>query len=156
MSQTTDQPVTTGNLSRRELLGGAVATTVALASGVSLAAGEHSHHAANKNTALLDSALECLKQSQLCMDHCVEMMKTGDTSLAVCADLVNETMAMCTALSQMAAYRSEHLHDLARVCISVCEDCEQECRKHEQKHAECKACGDSCAACINECEQLIT
>jgi len=36
----------------------------------------------------------------------------------------------------------------------VCEACEKECRKHEMKHAECKACADSCAACLKECQKI--
>ena len=38
--------------------------------------------------------------------------------------------------------------------IAVCNDCADECRKHETKHPECKACGDSCVACVKEMKKL--
>lgn len=149
-------------LTRRELLCMAAGATASatLASGVVIAsehAGEHAGHAAhsmNKNQTVIDSALDCVKTGQLCLDHCMELFKQGDTSVADCADSVNELLAMCTALSQMAAYQSSHLRSFAKVCIEVCRDCEDECRKHEE-HAQCKDCAESCANCIKELENVI-
>ncbi len=147
-----------GNLiNRRKALQGMLAVMATTGSGLAFAGmnPEHAHHAANKQQAVIDSALDCVKTGEACLDHCIELFKGGDTSVAECADTVNEMLAMCTALSRMASYRSHHLKDLARVCLEVCKDCEKECRKHADKHAECKACADSCKQCIKECKKII-
>lgn len=129
------------------------ATMSATASQASDSKHQH-HHAKNKNIAVIDSALDCLKTGQLCMDHCIELFKSGDTSVAKCADVVNEMLAMCTALSQMAAYQSSHLKDFAKVCAAVCQDCQDECEEHAKMHAECKACAASCEDCIDACKNI--
>ena len=140
---------------RRNLLIGATAMTAALATGTTFAASGHKHHhASNRNTGLIDTALDCIKSGQACNDHCIELVKSGDTSIADCMSSVSEMLAACTALSQMASYQSKHLAALAKVCIAVCEDCEKECSKHEKKHAECKACAESCRDCIKACEKV--
>jgi Cys-rich four helix bundle protein (predicted Tat secretion target) len=61
---------------------------------------------------------------------------------------------VCTAFAYLAAYDSKHLRAMAPVCIEVCDDCEKECRKHEEHQAECKACADACAALIQEARKL--
>lgn len=145
-------------LTRREVLclAATVSATATLASSVAFAASDdHAHHSKNENEGLIDSAFDCIKNGQLCMDHCMELFKVGNNSVAECADSVNEMLAMCTALTQMAAYRSNHLSSLAKVCLDVCKDCEKKCREHEDKHAECKACADSCKTCADECEKVL-
>jgi len=82
------------------------------------------------------------------VQHCIELFKQGDTSVAECADTVQDMLASCTAMSQLASYNSPHLKKMLHVCIAVCEDCESACREHADKHAECKACADSCEECI--------
>lgn len=143
------------NKDRRNMLLGATAIAASLVTESSIAASGHKHvHHANKNTAIIDAALDCLKTGQACNDHCIELIKSGDTSIANCMDSLTESLAMCDALAQMASYQSSHLAAVTKVCISVCEDCEKECRKHEDDHAECKACADSCKDCIKACKEI--
>lgn len=136
------------------MLLGAAAVATTLATGTTFAATGHKHHKSNRNTNLVDAALDCVKKGQACNDHCIDLVKSGDTSIADCMASVSEMLAACTALSQMASYQSSHLAAFAKVCISVCKDCEKECRKHEDKHAECKACAESCNDCIKACEKV--
>lgn len=142
---------------RRDLLKGAVVATAAMATGASSsvigASNEHMHHG-NPNTALVDTALDCLKTGQACLDHCIDLFKMGDTSVADCADKVTEMLAMCNALSQMASYQSKHLAAVAKVCAAVCKDCKKACDKHADKHEACKACAKSCEDCIEACEKI--
>jgi len=140
---------------RRELLQGVAALTASLAAGSVLASdGEHSKHHSVGKTSLAQTALECVKSGQDCIEHCIGLFKNGDTSTVTCMEAATEMVAMCTALSQMASYNSAHLPAVAKVCAAVCKDCEQECRKHEDKHPACKACAESCAHCREECEKL--
>lgn len=145
---------------RRELLRGVLAVTAAVASSAILAEDSEHHHApaanANevKNQTLIDAALSCVKNGQLCSAHCIDLIKSGDTSTAQCLAAVTQMLTMCNALLSLSASQSKYLPALAKICMEVCEDCEKECRKHEEKHAACKACADSCANCVKECKKV--
>jgi Cys-rich four helix bundle protein (predicted Tat secretion target) len=145
----------TENISRRRLLAGAAAVTATVATGNVFASDNtHHHHGANPNTGLIDAALDCIKTGDACSDHCIALVKQGDTSIADCLNSVAETLPMCRALSKLASSESKHLYALAQVCISVCKDCEKECKVHQDKHVECRECMESCAACVKACEKI--
>lgn len=142
------------NKTRRDILIGAAAVATTLSAGKAFSSSEHQHHQTNSNTDLIDIAYDCIKKGQTCNDHCIELVKSGDTSIADCMASVSEMLASCDALAQMASYQSRHLPALAEVCIAVCEDCEKECKKHAKKHVACKACADSCRDCIDACKKI--
>ena len=142
------------NEARRNILFGATAVASVVASNSVFSATDHKHHQMNRNTGLIDTAMDCIKTGQACNDHCIELVKSGDTSIADCMSTVSEMLAACTALLQLASYQSRHLPAIAKVCIDVCNDCEKECRKHEDKHVECKACANSCLDCIEACKKI--
>ena len=144
--------------SRRKLLKGLVATSAALAAAPTLAGAEHSHHhhmGTALNQSLIKIANECAQHGDECIAHCIELFKSGDTSLAKCADTVNEMIVMCRALAKMATYQSTELVAVAKVCKSVCQICADECGKHAKTHQNCKACADSCLECIEEINKII-
>jgi len=150
------------SLSRRTLLAGAAALTTL--SGMSVLgranAEEHSHehhqHTIDQGRMrIIEHATDCVMKGEICVAHCMELFKAGDTSVAECADKVHEMLASCTAMAKLAAHDSRHLKDFVRACVGVCEDCEKACREHEKKHAECKACADSCADCIRVCRDYL-
>jgi Cys-rich four helix bundle protein (predicted Tat secretion target) len=105
------------------------------------------------NETLLAAALECLKAGEACLDHCVRSLSTGDKSMAECAGTVRAMLPMCRALTDLTRLNSTHLKALAAVCAKVCRDCEAACKKHQNHHAECKACMESCQKCATECEK---
>ena len=152
---------------RRKLLFGA--TALAAATGLGLTT--QSHAASNKMHAhehhmhhevpaarqkIIDTSLHCVKQGQACVQHCLDMFKMKDTSMAECADSVQEMLATCTAISQLASYDSRHLKAFAKVCVKVCEDCKEACDEHADTHAVCKDCSDSCKDCIKSCEDYVS
>jgi Cys-rich four helix bundle protein (predicted Tat secretion target) len=145
---------------RRSVLLGAgmlgAGALVSAATATSAFAGDHSHgHATgNKHSGLIASLHACVRTSEVCIDHCVTSFKSGDTTLAKCAEIVLETMAFCAAHAKLASYDSAHLRAMSELGIKMCVDCEKECRKHE-KHASCKACADACVACIKECKAYL-
>ncbi len=148
-------------ISRRSALQGLGALAAVAATGLgsgALASKGHQHHGhgiSDKRKALIDDAMHCNKTGELCVQHCFEMFKAGDTTLAECAESVNIMMAACDALIQMALYNSEHLKAQAKVCIGALSSCEEQCRKHEEDHPQCKDCGDACVACVESCEAIL-
>lgn len=147
--------------SRRNMILGATAVAATASLGLSANAEaamdhKHMHHAPSpKRQKVIDSTLQCMKDGQACIQHCIEMFKMKDTSMANCADNVQQMLATCTAVSQLASFNSKHLNDFAKACIKVCEDCKDACDEHADKHVECKACSDSCKDCIKACKDYI-
>jgi Cys-rich four helix bundle protein (predicted Tat secretion target) len=143
--------------SRRNLLKGLLATAAVVTAAPTLAEGKHSHHhhqMSKINKALVDIANQCAQHGDECIDHCIELFKSGDTTVAKCAETVNEMIVMCRALAKMGTYQSEHLVAVAKICIDVCQVCADECGKHT-KHEQCKACEKSCLECIDECKKIV-
>lgn len=138
-------------ISRRELmLGiGAVAATAYAGAAVSaMPAHDHSKHSAQLPD-VLDATNSCIDKGRRCIAHCLVSFQEGDMALADCASKVHEMLAVCDAFSYLLAANSGYLKAYAVVCEKVCEDCEAECRKHEE-HIECKACADACAAVVDQ------
>nr|CRH07034.1 conserved Tat exported protein of unknown function [Candidatus Magnetococcus massalia] len=160
---TTDSP-----LSRRSLLlsGATAAATMTLAQSAQASShGGHDHHkmhAGHGNShaghgytppnaqvqALIDGAMDCQKDGQACIEHCVQLLKGGDLSMGECLDRAQEMLVMCTAMGRLAGFQSAHLKKVVSLCIDICSDCKVACEKHADKHAECRACAKSCDACI--------
>jgi len=121
------------------------------------AAEDHSHHhhaPSSKFSALGEAASDCVMKGQACLSHCLALLAEGDKEIAACAKSVNQMLAVCAALQGLAQQSSKYTAGFAKAAIDVCKDCEDECRKHEKKHAECKACAESCAACLKQCKAL--
>ncbi|MBI5814759.1 MAG: four-helix bundle copper-binding protein [Nitrospinae bacterium] len=145
-------------MNRRELIIGAGAMAVAAVSGTAFAADEHQHHHASGGGAydkLISEAVECMKRGELCLHHCFTSFAAGDTALAACASSVNDMLAFCAATVKIAANESKYAKEAVATCMKICQDCENECRKHEKKHATCKDCADSCAKCVAECKNIL-
>lgn len=130
--------------------GAAVMSLAALAEGKG---GTPAKAAWTINQPLLDAALECLRAGGTCLDHCVRTLSTGDKSMAECAATVRAMLPLCQAVADLTRLNSPHLKALAAVCAKVCRDCEASCKKHQNHHAECKACMESCQRCALECEK---
>lgn len=116
--------------------------------------GDHQQHPPIPNFSLIQSAAHCLMVGQMCVQHCMVVLSSGDTSLIECAKSVNDMLNVCHALQQLAIAQSPHLPAMAALAAKVCDACEKECRKHENKHGACRACADACKACGNECRKI--
>ncbi len=143
-------------MNRRELLLGGMALAGAAMVGNAQAEEHHHehHHAAPGNAALAASAADCLQKGQVCLNHCLELLGQGEKEMASCARSVNQMLALCGALQQLANQNSTQLAKLASIAMDACKQCEDECKKHANKHETCKACAESCAACAKECEKI--
>jgi Cys-rich four helix bundle protein (predicted Tat secretion target) len=156
-------------MNRRELLLGSVAMA-ALATAGKAFSGEQEHmdmnmnmdhdhmgmmhdHKSTRNEKLISAAADCVLKANICVQHCIVSMGKGEADLAACAQSSSQVAALCAALEQMAAAESKRLPQLAKVAMDICKDCEEECKKTD-KHPECKACGEACAACYKECKAI--
>jgi len=145
-------------MDRRDVIGlAAAAASLAALSGARAADAlpEHHHHeAAAGMKALFASAQECVSTSQLCQAHCQVLFASGDRSLADCARSVDALIPVCQALAALAAQESTFLPHYAKVAGEICRACEQQCRKHEKQHAQCRDCAEACARCAKNCDAV--
>ncbi len=109
---------------------------------------DHSKHTAQLPD-VLNATNTCLDTGQRCIAHCLVSFQEGDLQLADCAAKAHEMQAICGAFSYLLAANSEYTKAYASVCEQVCNDCEKECMKHKE-HIECKACGEACAALVDQ------
>jgi Cys-rich four helix bundle protein (predicted Tat secretion target) len=128
--------------------------------GMPVGAEKMEHHyshakAYKKHVALTAAANECTAKGEICISHCLETFMAGDTTMAECANAVQQMLPVCAAMAQLSTYDSAHLPALAKACIGVCEDCEKECRVHEEHQPECRDCADACAALIKEAKTVV-
>lgn len=114
----------------------------------------HAGHGGDRNGALAMAAAHCQIAGDVCLAHCLELLATGDTSIAGCARSVREMLAVCGMIGPLAAARSARLRDAAALCGAMCKDCKAECDKHADKHPECKGCADACEQLIAEIGKL--
>jgi len=141
-------------MDRREWISGV--TGLAMASLATAAQAQHEghqHHAVPPGRkAVIEAAGACVARGEECLAHCLVLLSTGDKTLAACAQSVSETVAGCGALQKLAAQDSTFGKRMAGLVREMCKACEDECRKHEDKHAECKACAEACVDCARACE----
>ncbi len=158
-------------MNRRELLLGGIALAGTALAGRALAAehqhdmsgmagmkhdmsGMATHHHEAPYAPLALAAADCLQKGQACLSHCLVLLGEGDKAMAGCASSVNQMLALCAAVQQLANQNSKQLSRVAAIAMDACQQCEDECKKHADKHEVCKACGESCAACYKECKKL--
>lgn len=149
-------------MDRREMLKVATGGLMLAAAGNAAFAAEktkqsagHQHMHVKKNQSLIDAAADSVKIGQACLQHNLEILSQGENKgMAICAMRVNDMIAACTAIEQLANYNSPHVPKMAKVVMDVCKDCETECRKFEKEHEICKQAADSCVTCFNECKKI--
>ncbi len=165
----------TSHVSRRMMAVGLVAAAAATAgAGAVLAEGDHDGHKMHegmnhgamdhgkmghamgaKHKGIIEAASDCIAKGEVCVAHCLDLIKGGEPEMVDCMKSVQIMMPMCAALLRLAALDAKRLKHLASVCRDVCADCEAECKKHAEKHAVCKACMESCTTCVKECKALL-
>jgi Cys-rich four helix bundle protein (predicted Tat secretion target) len=150
--------ITHSQINRRELLLGlgAAASTFALSGNAVAEKSNHDHstHSA-KMPAVLDAATNCINKGNRCIAHCLSAWKEGNLDLAECASKVYEMNAICGAFTMLLASNSSYVKEYAVMCASVCKECADECRKHDD-HLECRECAEACEELIKAIETEIS
>lgn len=153
------------SVDRRALLATLAASGAMLAASAAEAqeSHEHNHSAAHEghdnataaHQALINAALDCVNKGSVCSTHCIDLLGKGDTSIIGCLRTVSAMLPACTALARLGALDAKRLKEYAEVCAKICDDCREECKKHQDHHAVCKACAESCKTCADECRKLV-
>lgn len=126
-------------MTRRDLM-------VAGAAVVAQAAAVRAAEAPAAAGALARAATDCVRSGEACLQHCLQLLSTGDKTLGECAQMVNQMLAVCRAVGPLADAGGKYLRATAQLCRDVCADCERVCRQHAERHPICGTCADACAA----------
>lgn len=98
---------------------------------------------------------ECSRVGQVCMQHCITLLASGDTSMAACMKTVHEMLAVCQGTEVLALAGSSHLAQAAALCKAVCESCEAACKIHAGHHRECGDCAAACRSTIDAAASIV-
>jgi Cys-rich four helix bundle protein (predicted Tat secretion target) len=107
-----------------------------------------------QNKSLVDAAAECAKVGDVCLEHCLTLLRNGDKSMAKCSATVAQMIPMCRALEALAIQNATELKAHAATCAKACRECEAACKVHASHHAICKRCMESCQRCAAACDKV--
>ena len=104
-----------------------------------------------RNEKLISALGNCINHCNYCADACLdedEVKKMVDCIRTdkVCAEV-------CSTLNQVLATSYKDVKGLVEYCKKVCQDCADECGKHEAQH--CKDCAKACKECVSACEAYL-
>ncbi|APG61089.1 four-helix bundle copper-binding protein [Christiangramia salexigens] len=104
-----------------------------------------------RNEKLITALGNCINHCNYCADACldeddVKMMKDCIRLDRVCAEA-------CAALNQTLAINYSDVKGLVEYCKKVCQECADECGKHDTQH--CKDCAAACKECVKACEAYL-
>jgi hypothetical protein len=105
-----------------------------------------------QNRELIEEILKCSAECDYCATACldeqdIDMLKDCIKINLMCAEV-------CRATAIAISRGSEHAGHLLKECIEICEQCSDECGKHE--HGHCKECSRTCENCAESCKQAET
>lgn len=131
---------------RAFLLGSAMAAAALAAPG--LAAAPHAHAADALTAAVLAATADCIAEGANCDRHCLDLFATGNVELVECARRVRELVTVCTATQALGIQGAPRFAAMVDLCAQTCAACDEECRRHADKHAVCARCAEACQAAL--------
>lgn len=89
------------------------------------------------------------------MTHCIEILASGDASMAACARAVRDMLAVCATSRSLILTGSSFAGQQVALCREACVICRGECLPHAEHHASCGACAEACAAATAAIDALL-
>lgn len=115
----------------------------------------HAGHADHGDDAAIEAASACVAAGQRCLQHCIALLASGDTSMGDCARATSDMLAVSAAVQALAASGSPQLKALAGVALASVTRCAAACDKHGATHPTCKACSERCVASAAEYRRIV-
>ncbi len=104
-----------------------------------------------RNENLIHALGNCINHCNYCADACLD---EDDVKMMVdCIRLDRVCAEVCSTLNQLLVTKYSNVDDLVRYCIKVCDECAEECGKHDAQH--CKDCAEACRKCSEECKKFL-
>lgn len=104
------------------------------------------------NKKLINTLGECVTACDYCANACLN--KNHVQEMVNCMRVNHVCAEVCSALHQLLVMDYEEVKELVMYCIKVCNDCAEECEKHDQEH--CVKCAKACRQCAVECQEFLS
>ncbi|MEO7344650.1 MAG: four-helix bundle copper-binding protein [Methylotenera sp.] len=101
---------------------------------------------------------ECLNACNDCTTACVQsatacLKEIDPKAMARCIALDRECADICRMAATSITCDSKHMKTICALCAEACQNCANECDKHEMGH--CKNCAEICKHCAELCRGMV-
>lgn len=93
--------------------------------------------------------IKCITACETCATMCLQ--EDNVKMMARCIQTDRDCADICTLTAKYVARESEFTSDVLNLCINICKECYEECKKHEHDH--CQKCAEKCKECYEACEE---
>ncbi len=100
-----------------------------------------------KMSSLVQALAECHAACNHCFNSCLEEKDVH--MMTNCIKQDKECAEVCIMASSLVASNSGLTKEILHLCISACEMCANECKKHHYDH--CQECAKACSECAEAC-----
>ncbi|RQG93072.1 four-helix bundle copper-binding protein [Natrarchaeobius halalkaliphilus] len=104
-------------------------------------------HADDHMQRCIDNCLEAAQVCEWCADACAD-----EEGMARCIRLCRDVADVTTLHARWMARNSGYHRELAAICADLCEECAEECERHDHDH--CQACADVLPDCVETCREM--
>ena len=98
----------------------------------------------------IDACLHCAAICNHCASSCTQEEDVKMMARFIQLDM--ECAAICYASAQLMSLGSDKAQEICRICADICEQCGNECARHQTEH--CQECSRACSRCAEECRQM--
>ena len=105
---------------------------------------------------LTERERECLvrcREAAAACERCADESAPHGSEMVECVRLCRDVADVASLHARALARGSAHREALAGLCATVCEDCADECDRHDHDH--CRACVDVLRECAEACEAMV-
>ncbi|WP_458206073.1 four-helix bundle copper-binding protein [Haladaptatus sp. NG-SE-30] len=106
-------------------------------------------HLNDEQSDCIDNCFEAAQVCEWCADECLD----EDGDMARCIRLCRDVADIATQHARFMARNSNYSVELAEACAGACEECAEECSRHDHDH--CQACADVLEECAESCRSMI-
>lgn len=97
--------------------------------------------------ASLKTCDDCAAACEHCAIACLQ--EADPKPMAPCIALSMDCAGICRLASAVIVRGSEFSKAICALCARICEECGNECAKHQFDH--CQQCAEACRRCAKEC-----
>lgn len=104
-----------------------------------------------RNEQIIHSLGNCINHCNYCADACLD--EEDLDHMVSCIRLNRICAEACAAASQILAIHHADAKKLIEYCIKTCDECAEECNKHDHDH--CQQCATACRECAEACRKFL-
>src|SRR5690606_24675195 len=101
----------------------------------------------------IQDCLTCYQACLNCISHCLD--RGGEHSSKNHITLMMECALICNTCASMLRMNGHYSDELCKLCSTICDACEANCRSMDVNDLVMQRCADDCARCADSCRSLL-